>query len=497
MVRISAERWIIAALAGAVAACLAAPATAALRLPLAFGIPYAIIAGIACTLAIAPRLAKILDGALARHPRLCALWLAFAVLAVVRTAGVALFMADPNLPQASAMWFDDFYIRHNCFSAWWKAALLARDGVENIYASEPYAGFEGRFKLDDFLYLPQFLILPLAGIATGADFLQLRALWFTIEGLLVAIAMLSLCRWIGDDGGCRSALLVPLVWLSTPVLLTLQIGNFQLAAIAMSVLAMVLFERRQPVLGGALLGFAVFKIFPAVLCGYLLFARRWRALAWTIGFILAYSVVAWLALGGKPFDAFVHYELPRIVNGDAWSWLENEGLEAVVAINDSVPGLVLKLRQLGVAGMSHAAQSGLTWTWTAVVIALTALTAMRSAAFTRMQHGMVWLALLALAAFRSPFVPDTYGLFPVIWLWSLLAADAWPRPRRLALFAFLWLAFTAVLPFSGAFATDLHLRLALSGVSQCLAVAACLWVPLSRLRARTREPVVAHAAARA
>lgn len=495
--RISAERWAIAAFIGAIAACLAVPATVALRIPPAFGVPIGLLAGIACAFAAAPRLPTAWDGALVRHRWLCGLWLLLALFALARTAGVALFMADANQPWASAMWFDDFYIRHNCFSAWWKAAHLAREGVENIYASDPYAGFEGRFKLDDFLYMPQFLILPLAGVATGADFLQLRAIWFTLEGVLVAVAMLALCGWIGGTAARRAALLIPAVWVATPVLLTLQLGNFQLAGIAMAVLAMILFERDRPAAGGALLGFAVFKIFPAVLCGYLLFARRWRALAWTIAFSLAYSVVAWLAMGAKPFDTFVHYELPRIVDGEAWTWLENEGLEAVVAINDSVPGMVLKLKQVGVPGMSHAVEGELSWLWTAVVIALTVLAALRRNALSHLERATTWLALLALAAFRSPFVPDTYGLFPVIWLWSLLAAAALPRARNVVVIALLWLAFAAVLPFSGVLATDLQERLALSTLSQCLAIGVCIWVllcPPARARAEDAESLALRSA---
>ena len=481
--RIPAERWVIASVAGALAACLAVAAFAAFHIPLSIAALLAAIVGVAAAFVLAPRLPRTWDGTSRMHRAICVLWIVLAVVAIARTAGVALFMADAQQPQASAMWFDEFYIRHNCFSAWWKGAQLAREGVDNIYASDPYAGFEGRFKLDDFLYMPQFLILPLAGIATGADFLQLRAFWFALEGTLVAFAMLALCAWVGNGAGRRAALLAPAVWVATPVLLTLQLGNFQLAAIAMSMLAMMCFERERPIAGGALLGFALFKIFPGLLCAYLLFARRWRALAWTIAFAIAYSAIAYFAIGPKPFLAFVQYELPRIADGDAWTWLENDGLEAVVAINDSVPGMVLKLKQLGVAGMNHAVEGELSWAWTAIVIALAALAAVRRATLSRTERAMTWLALLALAAFRSPFVPDTYGLFPVIWLWSLVAATALPRRRNVAVLSLLWIAFAAVLPFTGALAADLHERLALSTLSQCLAIAICVWVLLRRPRA--------------
>ena len=217
----------------------------------------------------------------------------------------------------------------------------------------------------------------------------------------------------------------------------------------MSMLAMLAFERGRNAAGGALLGFAVFKIFPGLLGVYLLATRRWRAALWTFGFFLIYSLIAYAEMGPKPFESFVHYELPRIANGEAWAWLENEGLEAVVAINDSVPGAVLKLRQLGVPGMTRGAETIVSWIWTALAVLLTVLAARRAQQQSRLERAASWLAILAVAAFRSPFVPDTYGLFPVVWLWSLVAASALPRTRTIVVLTGLWIALAAVLPFSG------------------------------------------------
>jgi hypothetical protein len=41
-----------------------------------------------------------------------------------------------------------------------------------------------------------------------------------------------------------------------------------------------------------------------------------------------------------------------------------------------------------------------------------------------MRQAQVWLALLTLASFRSPFVPDAYGFIGTIWLLTLIAADS-------------------------------------------------------------------------
>jgi hypothetical protein len=62
----------------------------------------------------------------------------------------------------------------------------------------------------------------------------------------------------------------------------LQKGNFQMMAITMAMLAMILFERRRCAAGGALLAFAtVSKLYPGMLLLYLLARRDWRAVAWT------------------------------------------------------------------------------------------------------------------------------------------------------------------------------------------------------------------------
>lgn len=480
---IASERWIVAVLMSLLFATLPAVAIAAF-VPSALAPTVAlasaiVLAGFA-TPWLARRLPREWDGLRRAHPGWSALWLLIAVAAIARTAGVALFMVDANQAQASAYWFDEFYVRHNCFSGMWKAAGLAGQGVPNLYDPEHYGGMEGRFKLDDFLYLPQFLILPRAGIALGGGFLELRALWFAIEGALLAMSVLILGRWIGGTAGRRIALLLPALWLSTPVLLTLQLGNFQIAAIAMSLLAMMLFWRGRPVLGGAVLGFAVFKLFPGLLGLYLLAARRWRDAAWTIAFSALYSLIALAWLGTAPFEAFFQFQAPRILSGESWAFLWLDGLEPVVAINDSVPGLAVKLDALGVGGMTPVVEKAVSWVWTLVVFALAIIAARRSAAMSRLELVSTWLALLALAAYRSPFVPDHNGLFAPIWLWLLVAAGTRLQPSRVVALAIAYLALSAVLPFGGMPLPELHGRMALSTFSQAIAIGLCLWVVLRR-----------------
>jgi alpha-1,2-mannosyltransferase len=429
---------------------------------------------------IARRLPREFDGMRTTRPVVSALWLLLSLAALVRFAGLALFMADPTHPEASTMWFDGFYVNHSCFSGYWKAADVLASGGKNIYDSAHYAESVGRFKLDEFLYPPQFLLLPSAAAAMGAGFQAMRAAWFAVDALLIAGAMLALNGWIGGQAGRRAALLLPAVFLALPTLITLQTGNFQLAALMLAVWAMLHFDRGNNAAGGAMLGVAMVKIFPGILCAYLLFTRRWKPLAWSVGFSLLYLGVAVLAFGTAPFQDFVGYELPRIASGEVWAFLELPGLEGVIAMNDSVPGLVLKLRVLGVDGMGLQQMATAAWIWSFALVVFTLIAARRAKDLPRIGQACVWIALLGLTALRSPFVPDDYGLFPALWLWTLVAATMATSAARIAVLAAAWCAFALVMPWAMAAPEQITLMLAVSTASQLLAIAIMFWAMLRR-----------------
>ncbi|MEI2453377.1 glycosyltransferase family 87 protein [Lysobacter firmicutimachus] len=475
-----AGRWAIAALALGLAAPMLATGLAGFGLRPALALAVAVLALAAAGAPLARRLPRQWDTAFARRPLAALLLAAIAVLAVLRLSGVALYLADAEQAQFSAFWFDPFYIGHSCYSGYWQAAELSREGAANLYDPMLYSGSMGRFKLDEFLYLPQFLLLPRLGLVLGGDFYSLRAVWFALEGAIVLAGLWAAARWIGGGAGRRAWLLIPAVMLSSAVVVTLQVGNFQLAAIALSVLAMIQFERGRNISGGALLGFAAFKLFPGLLGVYLLARRRWAAAAWTGAFAALYTVVAYLWLGPQPFEAFLHYQAPRIANGEAWAFLEIEGLEWVSAINQSVPGLVLKAKILGVEGLNRATMGAVAWIWTGAAIVMAIVAGLRHDAMSRLERAAVWIALLGLAVFRSPFVPDHSGLFAPIWLWSLIAAGCMPNLRSVALLAVAWLACNAVLPVGGLPLPEVPARILLATAVQAIAIGLCLWTVLRR-----------------
>jgi hypothetical protein len=469
---LSLERMILAASIVALGALLMAVAGVAFGVPYRIGLLVSLALGALAWRRIAARIPCQWDGLHRQHPVWCLIWLFVALAALTRTAGVAWFMADASHAGASVYWFDQFYTAHSCYSAYWQAAQLARARIMNLYDPAHYNFWIGRFEVDEFLYLPQFLILPRIGLALGGDFYQIRSVWFALEAGLFACTTFVLCRWIGGSLGSRAAVLLPALWLSSPILATLQVGNYQLAAISFAILAMVAIERDRPLIGGALLALACFKIWPALLLVYLVASRRWRAVGWTIAFSLLLCGVAWLWMGSHPFQAFSHFNWPRLRSRDAWPYLDDVD---VSGMNDSVPGLVLKLKQVGVKGMTPVLEDYIQNGWTLIVVAFSLLAARLRPRLSPLERACTWVAILILASFGSPFLPDIYGLIPPMCLWWLLASSAKLTRRNILTLAFGWIAFSAVLPMRG---TPLvgYPRMLVSTVSQVLAVGLCFWV---------------------
>jgi hypothetical protein len=409
-----------------------------------------------------------------------AIFAAVAVLAAVRLWSMSIFMMDSAHAELSVLWFDPFYIRHNCLSASWLAARLAMNGAPNaydatLYDTVLYPKHLGRFMMDEFLYPSPILLLPRVGLVFTESFLTLRAAWFAVEAALFASAYIVLAKWVGGKEGQRILFLTPAVLLATPILLTLQIGNFQLAAVALTMLAFVAFEKERPVTGGALLGFALFKIFPGIVLIPLAIQRRWRALFWTAVSSTVYTGLSILWMGTSPFVQFFKYDLPRLTSGSAWDFLELDFpmIHQVAGINQGIPGLALKLREFGLYTAAHAHDAMRTYStvFTVIVFALAVYAAFRLESSDRLGRAQVWLSLVGLAALRSPFVPDTYGLVATLWLWAVVMPRFWSRRATLLTGALLWIPFSLVLPFEGPLATEGVLRLFLGLAVQVIALA--------------------------
>jgi hypothetical protein len=383
--------------------------------------------------------------------------IAAAVAAGVWNGRLTVFMIDSSRVSCSYAPSDRFLSGHSCFSAYTEAARFAEAGDVNIYdallyAPETTAGprrmIGGNLRVDVYHYPPPFLLLPAAIRLVAPEFLATRAVWFMVQSLLLAAALVMISRWIGGVPGAWAAALGWIVLCSPAVLMTLQVGNFQVTVYSLAMIAFVLIATGRELTGASLLAYAtVGKIVPGVLILFLLTARRWRAVIYTAAFSLLLGAITVGAFGWKPIGDFVWYEMPKLASGEAFPQAERISTSLQ---NLSVYGETVRLRRLLAAwfglnwfgpevGRSIASLYGL------IVVLLTAgagwlagqrgWLAMGSGARgavesltltpeTRIRLAQLVLALLSLMAFRSPFVGSIYGYLGTMWLLTLLAAEA-------------------------------------------------------------------------
>jgi alpha-1,2-mannosyltransferase len=399
------------------------------------------------------------------------------IVALVQLFRLSVFMVAPSHTGFSTIPMSERECRHSCLSAYFVAAGAAGE-APNVYDTALY--FEpatdpspsrpkriGYFNVDPYEYPPTFLLLPRALKRLVPDFLRHRMLWFALSGGLVLLAMLVVVRSLAQPARTRALLLMPLVWTAIPTLNMFQKGNFQAVAFALAMLAMALFQRRRPAAGGALLAFAIAsKLFPGLLVVYLIARREWRALAWTAAWGVAFVLAAIADVGWAVFAAFLAH-LPALVGGEAFPAFRRA---PPVAINISIPGLVFKLKLFGVPGMGFAAMKIVGWAYTVAAVWVTVRAGLR-----RLAPGdepLVWLAILILASLRSPFLPQAYGLFPPIWLLTLLAASHAPTARTLAPVLLAWAALNIFWPID--WPIDPRLLAAVNAVPQAVTIAVAI-----------------------
>ena len=433
------------------------------------------------------RLPSALDGLAARHKALTALYVVLALAAVVSTSRLSIFMGDKARVDQQAVPGIAFLETHSCLTAYVHADALSRQRVDNLYdpqwwhrsnngvplataeAESPYSPFH----LDYYVYPPQFLLAAAPLAPLEGDFAAQRALWFGLNGLLLAVGLWIVARWLDGPRAHRALLLAPLFFGSLPVLATLQVGNFQLAVVVISVLAMVAFHRDRPVTGGALLAFAILsKISPGVLGVVLLAQRRWRCATWTAvcgGLLVAASLVT---AGVAPVRSFFTYALPHIISGEAFGFLADTTFNRVT--NMSLFGLPFKLQLLGLEvgdpwGVARRIGHGYT-----VLLIVLAVVAVRRRGDRRTQ-AMTWMSLLVLAALQSPFAPG-YTTIGLLWAMTLLAEEVRTVRGGVAL-VLLTLALTVVPPIR----TE-HVLAVYSIVQSAITIGVPTWLIVRRAR---------------
>lgn len=354
-------------------------------------------------------------------------------LLLVQLVPLTAFIIDPTVAAWRSAPWTPMPSQHSCSTAYWTACDAAARG-DRIYdeslSSVPQATPTaprvprpmGPLNIDPYEYPPSFLPVPALLRQVTGDYWGFRRLWFALMLATVAVVAVVVARRLDRRLGTNALWLTPYLLTAPTMIATLHMGNVQLATIAAAMAAMVLFERGRFAAGGLALGWVTAgKLFPGVLVFYLLLRRQWRAAAWTTAWMAAFALASLAMYGTAPWVEFLH-EMPALLSGEAFAAFRNP---SAIANNQSVPGLVFKLKLAGVPHMDYAAMRVLGWAYTAAVLAATAWLALR--ARPRGREPLVWLAILFLATMRSPFLP-TYAPFPTLWLGTLVLATSAGRP---------------------------------------------------------------------
>jgi hypothetical protein len=406
---------------------------------------------------VARALPATIDGLISRHPWRVVGWSLLALLSVLQTARLSSHLADPEV----GWWVtsrNPGWSRHQCLSPYVYAADLHNQGEANIFADSHYSpaddpgagpqptveNLKGHIDCA-FQYPPPFLLLPWAALRLTNDYYVIRPIWFALQGLGFLAVAFSLCRWVGGPRARMALWLLPAVWASVPTLQNFQYGQFHLSAIALAMAGMLAFETRRTRLGGALLGAAVItKLYPGVLLLLLISQRRWRELGATLIWMGAFGVLALAVLGPAPYQAFISYQLPRVLDGSAFP--SPDGDDMLTAILVGITALSGRLRMLGTTFLP----AGLgPWLGHALGVAILALTWIAGRRATSRSHAVIlWLALLNLVVLQGPAAFSDYTPATTLWLLTFVSIEM-ARSRMVA--TGLWICWIHLATLLGTF----------------------------------------------
>ncbi len=440
-------RLIVAVFVGFVSAIAILTVTAGLTGSLPAALVVSVVVTALVSVALRGRLAALDERAAGRG--LLVLSSVATALAILQLVRLTVFTVSPTRTDFAAVPSSSFSRQHYCGTAYFVAGGIAREAT-NVYDNAIYdhpdsvatqqrkpRTIDG-FNVDVYEYPPPFLLLPRLVLHVAPDLVRFRMVWFGLSAATLLLAMLIVAAALPRPQATRAVLLMPLVWAGMTTIAGLQMGNFQVMTLAISMAGMALFSRRHDAAGGALLGFAVAgKLFPGMLVLYLAVRRAWRPVVATCLGGLLFVVLALWDMGLAPFGAFVHH-LPRLLSGEAFAAFRNP---AAIAANQSIPGLVFKLRLFGFPEAGFGGAKPLGWIYTVIAVTATVLLARRGRS-----GPIAWITVLILAALRSPFLPVTYAGVAPLWLLTLLGAENGERRGALVWIALAWLAFEIVWP---------------------------------------------------
>lgn len=324
-----------------------------------------------------------------------------------------------------------------------------------------------------FLYPPPFLLLPRALLLLTQDLLLLRFSWFAFELTLLALGFALLVRSLADGAQLYAMRSAPAFFASFTTLVALEVGNYHVVVLMLTLVAFIWVERGYARAGGGLLAFAALtKIYPALTFLGLFLWRRRVALLWAACAALVLVGLTAVVCGLRPFVDFAQYTVPRMLNRDAFPYMRDA---KQLPGNFSAEALPLKLGvALGIQ-VSDAVARGFGTAFSASALLLCGIGFAKAG---RDLHSRLLAVLGAsnLMVLTSPWAPG-YVQLGVLLLLPLL-----PPERRPGWPAWLWLTlwgllFCPDLPFLPSRARCLY-----TSMVECGGVTLSVWVLLRGAR---------------
>jgi hypothetical protein len=356
-------------------------------------------------------------------------------------------------------------------------ALAAATGSEQPVPAENAA--LGLGNDSGFVYPPPFLLLPRALLVLTQDLLLLRFSWFAFELTSLALGFALLVRSLAREAHLHAVRWAPAFFASFTTLVALEVGNYHVAVLMLTLIAVVWVETGRARAGGFLLALgALTKIYPAFTFLGLFVWRRRVALQWAAcaGVLLLGLTV--MVCGVQPFRDFAEYTVPRMLSREAFPYLRDA---KQLPGNFSIEALPLKLGvALGVQVSGAVARAfGMAFSGLALVLCCIGF-----ASAGKDLHSRLLAALGAsnLMVLTPPWAPG-YVVLGFLLLLPLL-----PAGRRPAWPAWLWLTLGVLL-----FCPDLpflptRARCVYTSIVQCVGVLLSAWV-LLRAAARAEASV--------
>ncbi|MCI0617120.1 hypothetical protein L0244_29440 [bacterium] len=137
-------------------------------------------------------------------------------------------------------------------------------------------------------------------------------------------------------------------------------------------------------------------------------------------------------------------------------------------------GFIVKLRLLGIEGLTDTVFKLLQWVYTIVIFPLTFFATRKHSNSSRLIKVQIWIAILVLASLRSPVAPSAYVVVPALFLLALLAGEIHGRIIYGFGFFLAWILIMGVPPLPD------RPELMVDLISQSLTMVICIWVLVRR-----------------